>query len=154
MFFADPAGAFANVRRAMRPGAPLVFVCFRALAECPWFGVPFAAARPHLTAQPPADPDAPGPFAFARAERVAGILSDAGFSDIRLTAADPVMRSGDLDQAVTTALRFGPVARALGDADQEQRRAVEQAVRAALAERETADGVRLSAGVWLVSAAA
>ena len=31
---------------------------------------------------PPADPNAPGPFAFADEERLRGILTDAGFDNI------------------------------------------------------------------------
>ena len=33
MFFADPPAAFANIRRALKPGGRLVFVCWRTPAE-------------------------------------------------------------------------------------------------------------------------
>ena len=36
MFFADPAPAFAALRKACRPGATLVFSCFRDRADNPW----------------------------------------------------------------------------------------------------------------------
>ena len=37
---------------------------------------------------PPADPLAPGPFAFADEQRLRGLLADAGFGDIELQRFD------------------------------------------------------------------
>ena len=45
MFFDDPVKAFTNIRGGMKPGARLVFVCFRTMPESPWFRVPIEAAR-------------------------------------------------------------------------------------------------------------
>ena len=36
MFFADPVAAFANVRRALKPGGRLAFVCWQSLGLNPW----------------------------------------------------------------------------------------------------------------------
>jgi hypothetical protein len=36
MFFGDPTAAFANVRRAMKPGARLALIVFRTAAENTW----------------------------------------------------------------------------------------------------------------------
>src|SRR5467141_281082 len=35
MFFADPVAAFANLRRALKPGGRMAFVCWRAESENP-----------------------------------------------------------------------------------------------------------------------
>jgi SAM-dependent methyltransferase len=154
MFFADPVAAFANIRTAMRPGAQLAFVCFRALAECPWFALPWQAARAQLPDLPVGDPDAPGPFAFGRAERVHGILEGAGFTDIAVDAAEVTMRGGELGETTEFLLKFGPLARALTEASEDRRLAAAEAARAALAPHVGADGVSLPAGMWRVGATA
>src|SRR5437588_764671 len=63
--------------------------------------------------QPPADPLAPGPFAFADAARVKGILAQAGFSEIAANPVDQKVELGTLDQAVEHCTRVGPLSRLL-----------------------------------------
>jgi SAM-dependent methyltransferase len=65
MFFADPAAAFANIARGLRPGGRLVFVCWQNLADNEWIMVPGAAAAQHVALPPLDDPTAPGPFSLA-----------------------------------------------------------------------------------------
>ena len=43
MFFADPPLAFVNVRRGLRPGGRLAFVCWRAPAENMFMTLPYEA---------------------------------------------------------------------------------------------------------------
>ncbi len=154
MFFGDPPAAFANIRRGMRPGARLAFVCFRTMAECPWFALPWGAARAQLPDLPTPDPDAPGPFAFGRAERVRAILDAAGFGEVTIEPAEAMMHGGDLDKTVEFLVHFGPLARAVAEANEDRRRAASDAARAALAPHAGPDGIRLPAGVWLVGARA
>ena len=92
MFFADPAAAFANLRRGMRPGGRLLFACWRPMIDNPWFLVPTQAAAHLLPPAPAMEPNAPGPFAFADADRVRRILGTAGWSDVVLTRQDVPMR--------------------------------------------------------------
>jgi len=75
MFFADPQAAFTNLARTLRRGGRLAFVCWRSLPENPWMSVPLAATLDHIAPPPPRAPDAPGPLAFADAERV-GMIPD------------------------------------------------------------------------------
>ena len=154
MFFDAPVAAFANIRRGLRAGAPIAFVCFRRLADNPFFVLPFEAARPHLPPTPPADPLAPGQFAFANADRVRGILSAAGFRDITITPEDPMIEGGTLDEACDRMGRIGPLSRAFLAASPEQQAAATAAVRAALATADGPEGVRLPVGIWVVSARA
>ena len=152
MFFDDPVKAFTNIRGGMKPGGRLVFVCFRTMPESPWFRVPIEAARPHLPAQPPADPLAPGMFSFAREERVRGILSDAGFREIALKAVDVPMHGKDIAQSMAFITQAGPLPAILENGSEEQRTRATEAVREALAANIGADGRGLRAGLWLVSA--
>ncbi|WP_065751005.1 class I SAM-dependent methyltransferase [Bradyrhizobium paxllaeri] len=154
MFFDDPVEAFSNIRSGMKPSARLVFVCFRTMPESSWFRVPVEAARPHLPAQPPADPLAPGMFSFAREERVRGILSDAGFREVALEAVDVPMHGKDIAQSIAFITQAGPLPAILENGSEEQRTRATEAVREALAANIGADGRGLQAGLWLVSALA
>ncbi len=151
MFFSDPDAAFANIARALKPGGRLAFVCWRAFAENLWMREPWDAALPVLPPQAPADPTAPGPFAFADADRVRAILAAAGFAAVDIRPYDLAIGGAAIDDTLRLALRVGPLASALREAP-ERRDAVAAAVKARLALRLTADGVRMPAAVWIVTA--
>jgi SAM-dependent methyltransferase len=157
MFFTDPGAAFANLRRALRPGGRVTFVCWQKIADNPWLLVPLGAVAQELPLPAPPPADAPGPFAFADAERVRGLLGRAGygdvaFEDLRLAVS---FGGGSLDEAVEFALEVGPASAALREADvgPDVRARVVGAVRAALAPFAAESGVvRLASAAWLVSA--
>jgi len=44
MFFSDPVAAFTNIRRALRPGGRLTFVCWQTPGANPWLSAPGRAA--------------------------------------------------------------------------------------------------------------
>src|SRR4249919_2466186 len=73
MFFDDPVAAFANIRRAARPGAALTFVAWRSPADNPFLTAAARAVAPLLPSMRPAGPTAPGQFAFADGARVRSI---------------------------------------------------------------------------------
>ena len=87
MFFADPARAFANLRRALRQGGRVSFACWRAMPENEWVTVPLTALMKVIAPPPPPLPGAPGPFAFGDPQRVRGLLGEAGFARDRPRAA-------------------------------------------------------------------
>ena len=153
MFFTDPIAAFTNIRRSLRPKGRLAFVCWRALEENPLDIVPLRAASALLPPQPAHDPDAPGPFAFAKPDRVRGILERAGFIEIDITAHDEPVGSGDLDAMLAVCSRVGALGKILRE-NPEFRAATLPAVRAALAAYDGPDGVRLNAATWVVTARA
>src|SRR5207302_1573289 len=80
MFFGDPVAAFTNLRRALRPGGRLAFVCWQNVFANEWMLVPGAAAASVTGSLPQMpEPDAPGPFSLAEPDRVRSILGAAGF---------------------------------------------------------------------------
>jgi SAM-dependent methyltransferase len=153
MFFEQPAQAFANLRRSLRPGGRVAFVCWRRLEDNPWMAIPFAAAKTVLSPPPPAG-DKPGPLAFANADRVSGLLQEAGFLDATFEPFDHPMPLGDgqgIEAAAKEAISMGPTGRMLLDADEPTRARVLEAVRTALTPLARGDDVSLMAGAWIVT---
>ena len=79
MFFGDPVAAFANLRRALRPGGRLVFVCFREREVNSWWTVPLAAAATVVAAEQPTPAHEPGPFSLSDETRLRAVLDHSGF---------------------------------------------------------------------------
>ncbi len=156
MFFADPESAFSNLRRALRPGGRVAFVCWRALAENLWMALPAMAAANHLPVKRP-EPNAPGPFAFADAARVRGILERAGFVQINHEPVDESLQvaGGEpLDAAVSLLIRLGPAGAALREAKAgpELIDAVRASIRDAITPFDTPQGVCIPSACWVVTA--
>jgi SAM-dependent methyltransferase len=156
MFFADPALAFGNLRRALVPSGRLTFVCWQPLAVNPWMAVPLKAAAAHVQMPAPPPAGAPGPFAFGDPERVARILAQASFADVDLESVETRMRIG-ADAGLDSAVRFllegvGPTTAVLRDASDEVRLKVAASVRSALEPHLTPRGVELGAAIWIATA--
>ena len=155
MFFAEPAVSFANLRKALRPSGRVAFACWREPRENPWMMAPLQAVYQHVPKLPQQGPEDPGPFAFASAERVNRILSEAGFSAM---AMEPCNLSLDiaigrgLDAAVETALQIGPASRALDGHPQEVRAAATRSIRETLTPFLRGNSVPLPASIWIVTA--
>ncbi|HTT97195.1 MAG TPA: methyltransferase domain-containing protein [Rhizomicrobium sp.] len=154
MFFDDPVRAFANIKKAINPHGRMSFVCWREMAKNLWAAAPFEAARGLLPPQTPADPLAPGPFAFADADRLGGILAKAGYRDVRIEQLDTVVRMGATPaDAAVQSLNIGPLAFAAKDADGALRAGIVAAVEDTLRKFTGEKGVAPPAACWLVRAA-
>ena len=155
MFFADPAAAFANIRKAAAKGGRLAFICWRPAEENEWVSLPYRAAGPLLPEQKPAHPHAPGPYSFAESERVRSILQESGFTDIRIEKCDGLIDLGASPEQAGIQLTslMGPTARALVAADKPTRERVRQVVAKALrAVQKDEEPIRLGFACWLVGA--
>ena len=156
MFFADPVAALTNIHALAAPRGRLCFACWQPPADNGWATFPLTTLAALMPQQPSPDPYAPGPFAFADPERVHGILSAAGWTDIVFHAVPFTMVIGEGDDPVTAAvdfnLRIGPAARAIRDAGREFEPEARAVLAAALAAYRVDDAVGLPAAVWLVSA--
>jgi SAM-dependent methyltransferase len=156
MFFADPQAAFAHLHSLAAPGGRLVFACWQPAARNLWATLPLTALAELLPAQPPADPHAPGPFAFADAARVATLLETAGWHDLAFHSVPFAMLVGEGDDPIANAvqfnLRIGPAAKSVREAGIGE--AAKPILAAALADH-LADGmVALPGAIWLVTARA
>jgi ubiquinone/menaquinone biosynthesis C-methylase UbiE len=158
MFFADPVAAFANIHRLTVPGGRLCFACWQPPARNLWATLPMQVLADLLPPQPPADPLAPGPFAFSDPERVHGILAEAGWQEIVFHAVDFNMVIGEGDDPLASAvhftLRIGPAARLVRDAGAGVEGQAKATLAAAMVPYQQAGNVALPGAVWLVSARA
>lgn len=152
MFFADPVAAFMNVARAMKPGARLVFICWQGKERNPWMFEPAGAAFEHVPAPPPPAPDDPGPFSFANADRVRGILDAAGFNGVSIDPMTGLLNMGWLDHALELVSTMGPAAQPLAEAAPDARARAIAAMRTVLAARVTPEGVQMPYATWIVCA--
>lgn len=158
MFFQDPAAAFANLGRSLRPGARVAFLCWQDLQKNPWALEPLQAVRALGPDLPPLEmlsPDKPGPFRFGDPELVRGYLSKGGLRDIAVVPHETRMLVGGartVEEAVEFALEIGPTARFLSELPPERRDLARpllaRVFEAALAE----DGVRMMARTFVVTA--
>ena len=152
MFFADPARAFENVRRATAPAGSLCVIVWRDPAENPFMTTAETAAAP-LIELPPRTPGGPGQFAFAEPTRVRGILGDAGWHDVDLQPIDVEcsMPERHLEPYLT---HLGSLGRALTTMDAEARAQIIGAVLPAFDRYRVGGDVRFTAACWVVTAAA
>ena len=155
MFFADPVAAFANVRKALRPGARMSFACWGAVVDNDWAMVPVAALAQATGSLPPMPgPGEPGSFSLGNPDRVRVVLAGAGFGQIEVTPhADQILlREEELTEFAATALELLRFGGALPDADQQTRAHVLAAIEQGLRARLDADQVLLSRSALLVTA--
>ena len=153
MFFGDPVAAFTNLRGALKPDGRLVFACWRDFDENHWAKVPLKAAYEHVPKTPALQPGEPGPFSLADPERVRGILTAAGFANIRLMPLLldlDIANGGGLERACRQAVEIGAASRALRDYP-DAKPAVVSTLRERLLPFMRGNSVILSASVWLVS---
>jgi SAM-dependent methyltransferase len=146
MFFADPVAAFTRLRAATRPGGRLVFSCFAAVADNPWATL--------ITPVPQRSSSyTPGPFAFADPETAAAFLATAGWLDATPALIRFAYRVGAGDDPVADAVAFltriGPAASCLRDAAPEDRPALLDRLRVALAAQRNGRVVDFPAAAWL-----
>ena len=149
MFFDDPVVAFTNLRRALRQGGRLGFVCWRALADNDLDWAAVEAARPYLPASLLEGLENDPPFSLADPDAVRTILGEAGFSNIAVDPDDQAVTTGDLDTMVDVTLSVGTLGRIVRE-NPDLREPVEAPVRSVLEER----GGSLNAAVWIVTAEA
>lgn len=159
MFFDEPTRAFAHMRRALRAGGRVAFVCWREAAENAWVRLPMGAIKGIVPPTAPPEPEAPGPFSFGDRGRVARILTAAGFTDVTVAPFDapiPVGEGGTrdaaIDDAVKMAFEAGPLSRALANQSDDIRARASAAVRAAFAGVPGERKVMLDGAAWIVMA--
>jgi SAM-dependent methyltransferase len=151
MFFADPVAAFANIGRALHPGARLAMLVWQSQDRNEWAVEFDRALGPE---RPPTRPVG-GPDAFSLADPAVtqGVLAAAGFADVGFTDVhEPVFYGRDTRAARDAVLSLWSARDLLAGLDAETTARVDQRLRATLAAHDTGDGVLFDSRAWIVTA--
>jgi SAM-dependent methyltransferase len=153
MFFDDPAAAFANLRKALRRGGRLAFLCWRTREENPIFTFGFDGAAAALGLC-----ELPGPgaaFSLAGTGRVGALLSGAGFGGIEFVKADePMLIGRDVDDVLEYERTSPTATEILAGLSPAQAAELTRQVREHLLAYASPDGVTMPGAAWLVTAQA
>jgi SAM-dependent methyltransferase len=157
MFFDDPAAAFANLRRALKPGGAFAAVTWGPLQQNAWVDVPLRIVRNYLPG--PTTPAAgPGPFSLSDRAALERLLTGAGFAQARVVPLPlPYAGGATIEDAVAFLLQVGPpsaILRAAGEAARPLLPRIEADLREALGPFSRPHGVELPAVALLATAAA
>jgi SAM-dependent methyltransferase len=152
MFFADPRAAFANLRRGLKAGGRFAFLCWRPRASVEWMQWPLDQVS-SLLPIPPVTTGEPGPFGLADEVSTIGLLTGAGFADVRADPVEATLVLGEGRDPVADALELlletGPLGRLIREAEPDVRAQAEPLLRRALEAKADTGEVRLRGACWL-----
>lgn len=157
MFFDDPPAAFANLRRALRPGGRVVLLAWRDPGRNLWATVPMSFVAEEMSGQS-AGATGPGPFAWAETAAFRPLLERAGFRDLTLETFEYSAEIADGDdpdpigRALAFMTRIGPLASRLREAPEFSRREAESFIARRLQRHVKNGAVRLLASAWVIEA--
>jgi len=152
MFFDDPAAAFGNIGRALRPGARLVLMVWQERGRNEW-STAIRQALAGDTGVPFPGYAGPDPFSLGDPAAARGILAAAGFAGVTFADVhEPVYYGPDPEVAfdVVRGLRSTrDLLGALGDADEA---AALGRLHSVLAAHRTGEGVFFDSRTWIITA--
>lgn len=131
MLLVDPEAAAREIRRVLRPGGRAAVAVWDSVDHNPWATL-LTRALVELGYTDPPDPDLPGPFALGAEGQLEELLEDAGFTDVEATTVAVTRRCPSLKAYVEEAAEMSP-------SFSERYRKLDDAQRAAVVERVTAD---------------
>lgn len=143
MFFANPAKAFANIARALKPGGRIIFAAWAPASENPFWHIPGNHAAAHLGQPPKIEPNQPGPMGLADITLAQTHLSNAGLADVQGRVETVHLRhNGGASSFANLCCRIGAAKRAINhfDATSEAQSAIEKDIAQEFAQFERPDG--------------
>ena len=152
MFFDDKVAAFSNLWRALRPGGRIALMAWQRLEHNEWLLVlREALAMGRALPDPPVG--VPGPFGLADRDQVSDLLSETGFTDVRLgDVREPLAFGASPAEAYALMSQDGPTRGLLDDlSDADKATALDQ-LRSVITAHETPSGVTFGSASWLIQA--
>jgi ubiquinone/menaquinone biosynthesis C-methylase UbiE len=152
MFFDDPAAAFINIRRALRPAGRLVMMVWQAHELNEWIVAINRALE--TTTAPVADVSGRlNPFSLADPTAVTEILEAAGFADITFTdVCEPVCYGVDVAAALDWIRGFTCTSEAVQRLDPVAAERAVRRLRETLTAHTSDDGVWFNSRAWIITA--
>jgi SAM-dependent methyltransferase len=152
MFFDDPAAAFANIRRALRPAGRLVMMVWQSHERNEWDVAIHQSLR---TAEGPmaATSGGPDPFSLADPPTVKELLEAAGFTGVTFTDVhEPVYYGPNITAALDWVRGFTCTNEMLKRLDPAAAERALRRLRDALAAHLSDDGVWFNSRAWIITA--
>jgi len=151
MLMADPAAALRETRRVLRDGSTLAFAVWQTPDRNPWAALPgmMLVQRGHM---PAPEPGAPGIFAMGEADRVAELVTGAGFDEPRLEELTFEWRYSADDLWDTLTRLAGPIARVINELPEQERQDTRAAIEESLAQYRQDGELLVPAACWGVVA--
>ncbi|KEO91442.1 methyltransferase type 11 [Erythrobacter longus] len=158
MFFDDPHCAFANLHSQLDNSARIDLAVWANPRDNPWMMEMMGVVRNHVEV-PPAEPRAPGPFAFEDLDYLQEVLNAGGFKDMQVDPYEGAQAIGGPAASPEEATRFVlsslGVGQILAEQAQDIRDAAARDLTAKFEEHHKAgEGVMLGCKAWLVTARA
>ncbi len=150
MLMADPAAALGETRRVLRDGGRLAFVVWQTPDRNPWAAVPgmTLVQRGHM---PPPEPGAPGIFALGDRDRLAELVSGAGFdAEIEELAFEWSYAPDDVWETLTKLA--GPLARVIKGLPEDEQAAARAEIEESMEQFRDGDALIIPAACWGVVA--
>ena len=152
MFFDDPAAAFTNIARTLRPAGRLGMATWQPLVANQWLTVPGAELLRYGTLPETAGPG-PGMFALSDPTMITDVLTEAGLTDVDVEAVTVALHLGaDVEQAVEYLAGMGVGRAMLATIPERDHAEALDAVRAALVDHATDEGVHLDGAILVTTA--
>jgi SAM-dependent methyltransferase len=140
MLMADPAAALRETRRVVRDDGRLAFAVWASPERNPWAAIPgmTLVQRGHV---PPPEPGAPGIFALADPDRLAALVTGAGFGAPEIEEISFDFGYSDADDLWDALVSLaGPLAAVINALPDDERTATREAVLENMGEYRNADG--------------
>ena len=152
MLVPDPARALREIRRVLRPGGRVTLAVWGPRERNPWLGVVFDEVSAQ-TGAPVPPPGVPGPFSLDDPDELAGLLSEAGLSDVTISALSTPLQADSVEEWwLRTVALAGPLAKVLASLPEQAAHALRARVEEAVSVYETPAGLEFP-GVTLLAAA-
>ncbi|MFD3517415.1 class I SAM-dependent methyltransferase [Streptomyces sp. NPDC058657] len=151
-FFTDPVAAFTNLRRALRPGGRLAFICAAEAEANEWLQA-LASLKGILPLGGFGKPGSPGMFSLTDPDRIRTLVTAGGFAEVDVQRIEVAGEWGaDAADAAAFLLDSGPGRHLLNQVGPQEQDRARQVLTAALRRHEADGAVWLRSSAWLVTA--